>query len=281
MTVERNAIKRHTFFKNDISVCFSKKINFSIPSSVKRSHTADIARKRNFDIEIAQKFYSLRGVFSSHYTVWLGALQKYYQVNKFANPSPLVLQKASIELRTTSEEYGNTLLKIAAETGIWNCSEFANFALIEILRENALNEGYEAHVANLNDVRITTDEYHQYFNTSLKQELLKELFEQKNHDHVFVVITRNSKPEYVIDLWQIFINGRAFLGKIDDFITFLNGQLDERFVVRPIRIEDIKIMSLFGDPKNTSAASNGVGHSADQLPGYEGDSAYSPINFPC
>lgn len=269
---------QHRFFNVTGLPYLLKPKEFLIPAAVQRSTTADIVRtgKTKYDKQ-AQDFDLLRTKFSSNRSSWINTLQEYYFANNPLNRSPQsVIAATSAKLKNISELYKSNLLTMA-ENGIWNCMEFADYALITIITGDEFNREYEAHVAYLNDIKIPENSYFQYFNTPDGQILPKELFKQQNHDHAFVVITYRNEPTYVIDLWQSLANDKYYLGTIDNFITFLNERVDNRYVARRVSKIDFQLSTLFGSPKNASATSSEANFVAGQIAGYEGNSVPSPM----
>lgn len=222
--------------------CFKRQVNFEIPLSVKRSTTADIVRtgstKHNKQYGI---FGDFRKSSASAHNDWIIAL---YACNLASTPSLGGQDLLGIQDRERrgSDKYLTELLKMA-QNGIWNCQEFADFALISIRQNEMLAEGYVAYTAYLNDVRIPEDE-HAFDSQFFPQAAGNPSIEIGNHDHVFVVIENkgNRGEKFIVDLWQILASdtGKPFVGTCSAFIAFLNARPDGQYVRRSISEGEIQ-----------------------------------------
>jgi hypothetical protein len=103
-------------------------------------------------------------------------------------------------------------LKEMEKNGIWNCHEFATFAFIAINDSKILEKyGYKINFNTLSNPKAYAEE--------------------KNHDHIFVIITdKQNNPLFVVDLWQRLASGKSFIGSFSDFKTKLNENIDGQYV---------------------------------------------------
>jgi hypothetical protein len=204
---------------------FLRSIDFRIPSSVpvRISTTADIVRdgKTTASAKQQQTFDSLRKQYTVDRNNWLQALQKFEHIERFGNARMDILDNAEGEYKQYAAVYKQRLADMAERSnGIWNCQEFADFALMTI--KGTLPRGYIASIGYLNDVQIP------------EQDLLK----SRNHDHAFVVIqSGDGREQYVVDLWQQFVVHNSFIGTSSEFIRSLNP--DGRYVLAGVTERDI------------------------------------------
>jgi len=150
--------------------CFKQKVSFEIPKSVKRSITADIVNNKKMDEKAfkVKQFLFMRSQNAQLRPKWIKSLQRFY-FSDFSNlqirPSIGSFQKATQELNQTSESYLKDGLLPMAKNGIWNCMEFADFALIYITKNNLLKEGYIPGIAYLNNKKVPDWSYYGMFDT--------------------------------------------------------------------------------------------------------------------
>ena len=166
--------------------CFNKTVSFNVPDTIVRSTTADIVRtKGTRNDQQAQKFSDLRESlnFKLARLAWHDARMAFESATSGSD-----IRRLDQDLQQASGQYLGALLNMA-ENGIWNCGEFADFALmiIDKLAASGVFDGnYLARGVSLNNPNMPEKE--QY----------------KNHDHAFVLIMdRQEKPIFVIDLWHV------------------------------------------------------------------------------
>ncbi len=203
--------------------CFNKPVSFHVPEEVIRSTTADIVRTGKTEIDQqAMNFIACRN--SNEYlnarTAWQNAHIALECPVPGSNPSFLMQ-----DLEQTTHTYRN-LLKVVAHNGIWNCGEFADFALLEIdllKASGQFKEHYKAKVVSLNNPQIPENQ--QY----------------RNHDHAFVLITdKQDTPVFIIDLWQSLVKNVAFAGTVDAYIKMLRATPDGQYVRADVVLNHIK-----------------------------------------
>lgn len=241
-TINNPSIKLNQYVQNPIDL--------TIPLSIKRSTTADIVNnKSTINDKQNENFKYLRTAASQNRGIWINAVNQYFALKNMPKSDPLTLKQYEDNCKKFASNYINNL-KAMAKNGIWNCMEFADFALIKIMASNQLMNGYEVHFGSLNDISLPEKGsfYYKQFKPLypgfIAQQIFKEL-DEENHDHAFVVIRdKNSKkPVYVIDLWQCLIKPgyQPFLGSITDFINYLNKNVDGHYVRKNITLEDISL----------------------------------------
>lgn len=192
---------------------------FSIPPSVNRSVTADIVKTGTSVVDSQfMQYGALRGAAMEARFRWFEALRALEHVEKMSSVGGDILTSSIKAAERCAANYKAELMRMAAN-GIWNCEEFANFALIIIHEKKILKSEYTAHYAALND--------------------LKKYEGFPNHDHIFIVIKEKGRDEplFVIDLWQRFVTGVPFIGEVDSFIATLRS--DGRYVLEGVKKEHI------------------------------------------
>ena len=195
--------------------CFKsvKNFYFPIPQCVQRSTTADFVRTGfTSDDSQRKKFLELRSLGSQLCSLWEKARERFEFTINLQNPTPSEINQQWELLNQTASNYKKCLC-LMAKNGIWNCAEFAHFALIIIDEAYLLCESrYIAHTEPLNNPQIPAG--------------------AKNHDHVFVLITnRQGGEEFVIDLWQGLVGGKPFFGTFNEYLNFLNTNPDGRYIL--------------------------------------------------
>lgn len=205
--------------------CFKKPIIFEVPDTVVRSITADIVcKKKTNNDEKARIFSQLR---SSQRCSWARLAWENARMafESYAPGSDVELLR--LDLTKTLRSYMCILFNIS-ENGIWNCGEFADFALMVIdhlLIKGIFKENeYMAKGVTLNNPRIPEGE--------------------QNHDHAFVLIMdKKGTPVFVIDLWQTLVTGKPFFGLVCEYIDMLRNMPDGYYVLPNVVADHIKVVS--------------------------------------
>ena len=238
------------FFNGEIDVarlgCFNvKTLKIGLP--VRSSTTADelnkTSQKTSAEKKEWKKFRDSLKTKTARRN-WIKALREldFFKQNRADLQIEL---KAEEKVSQTQKAYEDKLREMKEIHGIWNCMEFADFALMKILPK--LKSEYTAHIGYLNDPKIP--------DPSMECAMLKGL---DNHDHAFVVITRKENPHepaFVIDLWQGLIKEQVpFFGSTKQFIAYLNKQPINRFVVGEVDTSHFSIQT----DKDVYAACDGA-----------------------
>jgi len=220
---------------------------FEIPKTVRRSTSADVVNNvSSLSPEKIRHFIKLRVESREIFKSWMEKDEHLSNTLKMPNPFPHAISVAERDLEAARAACKDKLLEMA-HNGIWNCAEFAYFALITISEKLILPSGYTARIATLNNPQVPAAEYKECFRLIMNDNMPKELLQDLNHDHVFVAIVDNQdKPVFIIDLWQMLITsvGTPFIGPCDVFINFLNQRPDGRYVRYPINITHIRTVDI-------------------------------------
>lgn len=194
--------------------CFISNADIEIPPSVSRSTTADIVLRSTTVDDVSAKNFSKYRRSERHInarSAWQQARMAFELASQQA-AAPVNFATLRRDFFAQSVAYRESLLEMA-KNGIWNCGEFADFALIEVDRLGVLSPNNVAKVVTLNNPQIPEADY------------------GRNHDHAFVLILdRQSNPQFVIDLWQKLVTGTAFVGSVEDYIRMLGSNPDGRYV---------------------------------------------------
>jgi len=236
--------------------CFSSPVKVVISGTVKGSTTADMVKSNTIlqDPLKVKAFIELRLKVANLRQFWIQALQAYHHANLDIKVSTnmLAMQQTSHDLNSASKQYWEQGLLPMINNGVLNCMELADLALFTINKSNALKPGYVAAIANLNDSKVPEGLfYYKQFATLLNANQLSLL---KNHDHAFAVIINQytKEIEYVVDLWRQFVDGKPFIGTLNEFINLLNNNQDGQYVVSKISPLDFRVETLFGNQQNAS-----------------------------
>ncbi len=150
-------------------------------------------------------------------------------------------------IKAAGEEYLNPkTLQRFRELEVFNCGEYAFWALSKIYAHNLLNSDYMAYVVCLKESRRLSpgfdQKYYPAFYNSLSDDQKKELY-VKDHDHAFVAIKKKNAPDpqYVVDLWLSKVDSTdntAFIGTVSEYLNFLEP--DGEFIKCQVFLQDIK-----------------------------------------
>jgi len=153
------------------------------------------------------------------------------------------LKEARKTLLAATKNCYENLKKMVKDCGVLNCGEYAFWGFAQIVGQQLLTNGYSADIAKLKNVRLPSKELDQKYYPDFNDQI-------KDHDHAFVTIkNREGHVEFVIDLWQSQIeasNYNAFFGGVDEFLSLINRNADDRYVVesyKQIDINDIYSLS--------------------------------------
>ncbi|MFN7093862.1 MAG: hypothetical protein ACK4M7_00715 [Burkholderiales bacterium] len=145
---------------------------------------------------------------------------------------PLLDVKYIDGLKKLAQRYIKVVSQICASrtTKALNCDEYALWGLSNIYIWNLLQPGFIAYPARLNNHSLLSKEF-------LAQYYPGAQYDSRDHDHVFIVIRRQSDatPLYIVDLWQSKIkssNYTPFIGTIDEYISFLNQNADGHYIIK-------------------------------------------------
>lgn len=146
-------------------------------------------------------------------------------------------------LAATQNCYEN-LKKMVKDCGVLNCGEYAFWGFAQIVGHKLLTDGYSADIAKLKNVRLPSKDLDQKYFPDFNDQI-------KDHDHAFVTIkNRQGQVEFVVDLWQSQIGTsdyKAFFGSVGEFLSLINSNADDRYVVESYKQIDINDICSLSD----------------------------------